>query len=289
MAVLKADTKARRILVIFILTLMIITPWGFIEFDEFLKQKKHQEVINILRTALSLTFLLCLPMAAYLYRLGHRILEAGQFPLPGAKVWRDTEIITGDSARGKAHIIKKLSLLMAFVSLYSSFYFYFLFFPKIDFLKIKNFSFMSLSKTYGILAVILAISIGVSLLICKRIDSYLSKNQTKEKEIKPKIIIQDKKTLLANVLNYIFWASLTMMILTPFHYIYEIVLLFLFPFPFKETVVESMAILLYIFTTTTIYIVLFIYVWRWLKKNLDLTDLQIKKKIRKADIEPLNQ
>ena len=126
MAVLKADPQARRkalyIFLIFCILLFVIIHWGLPEFNAFLKQKQPQEALHILLIALSITFLSVLPIAAYLYRYGHRILEAGQLPPPGTKVTSDTEIVTGDAARRRARILIILSFIIALGSLLGGLY-----------------------------------------------------------------------------------------------------------------------------------------------------------------------
>ncbi len=113
------------------------------------------------------------------------------------------------------------------------------------------------------------------MLICKRIDSYLSRNQTKEKGIKQKIIIQDKKTSFRNIINSIFLAGLAMMLAAPYFYISDLVFRLLFPLPVKGTVTQLFAIL-YINIWFLIYFVTLIYAWKWLKRNLNISDWQRK-------------
>lgn len=125
MAILKADPKTRRVFIIVSLISIIILCWGFIEFDAFIKQKSRQEALIILGNLLSLTFLSCLPLAIYFYYFGNRIIKAGQFPLPGAKLLLDKEIITGEKALRKGRILKKMSIVLVLSGLYCSIYFFF--------------------------------------------------------------------------------------------------------------------------------------------------------------------
>lgn len=122
---------------------------------------------------------------------------------------------------------------------------------------------------YGIPIVNLAILIGVSFLISKRIDSYLSKNQKTDKEIKQNIIKEDKKSLLSNVLECIFLFSFVLVMLSPISYVADLISHLLFASPTKKPSTQ-LIIMAYIFFNIffLIYILSFIYVWRWLRKNL---------------------
>jgi len=79
----------------------------------------------------------------------------------------------------------------------------------------------------GIVVVNFIILIWVSFLISKRIDTYLSKNQTKEKQI----TIQDKKTFFRNIINSIFLAGLAMMLAAPFFIYLTLYFVSFFPYP----------------------------------------------------------
>jgi threonine/homoserine/homoserine lactone efflux protein len=135
---------------------------------------------------------------------------------------------------------------------------------------------MSLFKIYGILAVIVVIFIGLSLLISKRINSYLSDDQTKEKEIKQKIIIHDNKTLFRNILDSIFLAALAIMMVAPVIYIFSLVFHLLFPLSPKETATQLIAVI-YITISCITVIVLFIYALKWLNGEEKTMTLPINK------------
>lgn len=120
------------------------------------------------------------------------------------------------------------------------------------------------------------ILILVSFLISSQIDKYLSKNQTKEKQIN----IQDKKTFLSNIMNSIFLAGLAVMLAAPFLYIGDLVFRLLFPLPIEETSTELFAIV-YINILYLIYFVTLISAWKWLKKYFPLSDWRRKNEERK--------
>jgi hypothetical protein len=122
---------------------------------------------------------------------------------------------------------------------------------------------------YGIPIVNIAILIGVSLLISKRIDSHLSNKQKIDKEIKEKVITQHKKSLLSNIIEVIFLFSFVLVILSPVSSIADLIIHLIFPSPPKEPSIQ-LIIMVYIFFNIffLVYILSFIYVFKWLKKNL---------------------
>jgi hypothetical protein len=61
------------------------------------------------------TGLMCLslaPFAAYLWRLGAKVVLHAQLPLPGARVLRDTPIIRGEAARRRGRWLQGLAVAL---------------------------------------------------------------------------------------------------------------------------------------------------------------------------------
>jgi hypothetical protein len=54
-----------------------------------------------------------LAFAVYVWRIGARILEAGQFPPPGLRVVRDTAIVTGQPAIMRGRLLRALAVTLA--------------------------------------------------------------------------------------------------------------------------------------------------------------------------------
>lgn len=127
MAVLRADPEYRK-KVFFVCVLAFILGfaainWGLPEFDEYLKQKKPGDAFRIVLLILRVVFLSILPWTIYFIYYGLRILKTGRYPLPGAKVIRDTEIIEGKPARRKACVIIAGSFLVTALALFGALYF----------------------------------------------------------------------------------------------------------------------------------------------------------------------
>lgn len=127
MAVLKADPEYRRKVTFVFAVAMVsgyaIIQWGLPAFESFLKQKESAEAVRVLIVLVGVVFLSILPWSIYMFRYARRILSTGQYPPAGVKGIRDTEILEGEPAHRKAHIIIVLSLLSAMVALFGALYF----------------------------------------------------------------------------------------------------------------------------------------------------------------------
>ena len=127
MAVLKADPEYRRRLIsLFVFAMVLgyaIIQWGLPALNLFLKQKTPAEAIRILMVLVCFLFLSILPWSVYAFRYAQRILRTGQYPPAGTKVTRGTEIIEGEAARRKAHVIIMFSLFLAMAALLFALYF----------------------------------------------------------------------------------------------------------------------------------------------------------------------
>lgn len=73
-----------------------------------------------LRVLLLFVAALILPLlgfAAYLWRLGGRVISARRFPLPGAAVIRDTLVLEADDARRRGRVFQGLAAALAIAAL----------------------------------------------------------------------------------------------------------------------------------------------------------------------------
>lgn len=134
MAVLKADPEYRRkSLVICVLFLVfgavlaiVLSEWGIPAFEEYLKGKKPEEAFRILQWLLVACFFSMIPWAFYIFRYARRILNSGQFPPPGTKVIRDTQIIEGQTARRYAYIMIAYSVVLVTMAILAFYIIYLL-------------------------------------------------------------------------------------------------------------------------------------------------------------------
>jgi len=121
MAILKADPDYRRNVLLLLVALAVIgfaaIQWGLPKLLAYIEEKEPMEGIRFIRALLIVVFASALPMAFYMYRFGRRILRSGQFPPPGTRVIRDTEIIEGGAARRKGRLLIVASIFMASAAL----------------------------------------------------------------------------------------------------------------------------------------------------------------------------
>jgi hypothetical protein len=72
----------------------------------------------LLLRGLSLALALAaLAPAVYCYVIAARIDAAGEFPLPGAKLVRDTPVLRGDAARSRAWMLRAIAIALALLAL----------------------------------------------------------------------------------------------------------------------------------------------------------------------------
>lgn len=116
MAVLRADPQYRRKVLLFGFTLALIAfgaaLWGLPALEEHVKRLALADAIIFLQALVAVLFVPLLPAAYCAYRSARKIQTSGQFPPPGAKVIRDTEILEGGPARRKASYLIAFSIVL---------------------------------------------------------------------------------------------------------------------------------------------------------------------------------
>ena len=125
MAILKADPKYRRRVLLLYLACVVIglglILWGLPllgrHMDEYVKARDLSGGIRFLQILVALLFVPTFPMTYSLYRFAKRVQTSGQLPPPGTKVLRDTVIIEGPPARRRGNQLVVLSILLAVMSL----------------------------------------------------------------------------------------------------------------------------------------------------------------------------
>jgi hypothetical protein len=117
--VLKADPAYRRkVLVVYVafvalctLLVLVLQQWGFPAFDAYLRRQKPDEAIRLLKTIVIVSMSVPLGIFVYLFRLGRHIQLSAQFPAPGTRVIRDTEILRGRAAIRRGNLIVMCSVI----------------------------------------------------------------------------------------------------------------------------------------------------------------------------------
>jgi hypothetical protein len=87
------------------LLVLVLQHWGFPALDAYLRRQKPDDAIRILRAMFIVSMSLPLAISAYLIRLGRRIRTSRQFPPPGMRVVRDTEILRGRAAVWRGNVL----------------------------------------------------------------------------------------------------------------------------------------------------------------------------------------
>ncbi|MGA7827754.1 MAG: hypothetical protein WCA04_08845 [Geobacteraceae bacterium] len=127
MAILRADLAFRRKcyigLGVFVVLCFALFQWGLPGFESIFQSKRPEEALRILNTFIAVIFFAIFILAMSVLRFAKRILEVEQFPLPGSKVLKDTEIIEGVLARRKAYVLIVFSLVLAVMGLFGAVYF----------------------------------------------------------------------------------------------------------------------------------------------------------------------
>ena len=91
--------------------------WGLPALEEHIRRLALADAINFLQTLVAVLFVPLLPAAYCTYRFASRIQTSGQFPPPGAKVIRDTEILEAGPARRKASYLMTFSVVLVVAAL----------------------------------------------------------------------------------------------------------------------------------------------------------------------------
>ncbi|MDJ0704886.1 MAG: hypothetical protein QNJ46_16515 [Leptolyngbyaceae cyanobacterium MO_188.B28] len=126
MAILKADPEYRRKCLLLYGALaavgLALAHWGAPLLKAWILGKELSEAIRLLQVLLGLMGLPLLLMAYYSYRLARKAIASSQFPPPGMKVLRDTEILEGPAARRKGRQLWVVSIALALIAVIGSVY-----------------------------------------------------------------------------------------------------------------------------------------------------------------------
>ncbi len=119
MTVLKADPKYRRryslLFCLIGLVMLCIALWG-VDYLESLKDMEPAKAVLVLQVLSAALLIPLFPMSLYLYRFARKALVSGQFPPPGTKVLKDTEVVEGKRARRKGTLLLVASIVLAVIA-----------------------------------------------------------------------------------------------------------------------------------------------------------------------------
>ena len=111
-----ADPIARRRALIALIVLAVAGVFAYMRLEEWLSQLEASDPDHA-RAALASALLwtsaamasAIAALGVYFLLLGHRVRRAERFPPPGAKVARDTPVVTGSAARTRALLLQLIA------------------------------------------------------------------------------------------------------------------------------------------------------------------------------------
>lgn len=114
-----ADPSARRaalaivgILTVLGFALLVFVIKGRPALTAWLEEDPGTRIRWVLVWLGATTVVPLLGFGAYLWLVGMRIVHAERYPLPGAKVMRDTPVLSGDAARIRGRFAQALAVLL---------------------------------------------------------------------------------------------------------------------------------------------------------------------------------
>ena len=114
--VIKADSRSRLMVLILVVAAVAccgalffwVRPWAIRQ----LLTMEPDRAIHAIKWGLVILFLGGTPGAAYLMKLGRRVLSENRFPPQGMKVLKDTLVLTGRPAQLRGRTIFALAIVM---------------------------------------------------------------------------------------------------------------------------------------------------------------------------------
>ena len=128
--IIPADRTYRRLFLIigcvlvFIGVVLIgwVLPWAL----EYLEGLEVQRGLSFIKVALVVLFLSIVPLGAYLFTVGRKMIKYERFPLPGMKVIADTQVVEGERAKFRGQVVVVLALVLILLGLVGALYSFYL-------------------------------------------------------------------------------------------------------------------------------------------------------------------
>ncbi len=95
-----------------------VLPWA----AGHLEGLKAQKALGIIKVALVVLFLGTVPLAAYLFTIGRKMMQYERFPPPGMKVITDTRVVEGEEVKFRGQVVVVLSLVFILLALLGALY-----------------------------------------------------------------------------------------------------------------------------------------------------------------------
>jgi hypothetical protein len=115
----RADPSLRRLTLYVSVIILSVGTAGFVIVQRWFANvqllppdEAWPELLRALTGIGGVMLLLVLVVSVYSLRLGARIKQAGQYPLPGARTIRDTLILDGKHARSRGNLLQAIGALL---------------------------------------------------------------------------------------------------------------------------------------------------------------------------------
>jgi hypothetical protein len=121
MEIQRADRQLRKRIFLGVLLAAVAGVVGLVAVQSWLSEllrrppaagTKQATLVAVLAWSIGVTCLLLVGLAVYVWRFGNRIRTAMQFPPPRAHVIRDTIIVRGAAAAGRASILQAIAIVL---------------------------------------------------------------------------------------------------------------------------------------------------------------------------------
>ncbi len=124
--IIKADKKARTLALVVLFTglllgvslMLWVMPWV----QRSLERQGPQTALRGLQVMTAILFLSLVPLSAYLYWYGWRVMRSRRMPPPGTRVIRNTKVIEGDAAVTRGRLAMVLAVILLAFSLLGGLY-----------------------------------------------------------------------------------------------------------------------------------------------------------------------
>jgi len=114
--IIPADRTYRRTVLIIYVVLVVIgvvlIGWVLPGSQDYLEGLEAQKALGLLKAALVVLFLSILPLAAYLFAVGRKMMKYERFPPPGMKVITDTKVVEGEKVKFQGQLVVVISLVL---------------------------------------------------------------------------------------------------------------------------------------------------------------------------------
>ena len=128
--IIPADRTYRRTLILIglvsVLVGVALLGWVLPRGLEYLESLEVQRALGLSKIALIVLFLSLVPLGAYLFVVGRKMIRYERFPLPGMKVIADTQVVEGEKVKFRGQVVVVLALVLILLGLFGALYSFYL-------------------------------------------------------------------------------------------------------------------------------------------------------------------